>query len=53
LPLPNNCVISGIIRYGEIVMPRGVTILQQADEILALVANASRDQLATLLSRPT
>lgn len=52
LPLPGNCVISGIIRHGEIVMPRGVTILQEADEILALVDDSSREQLAKLLSRP-
>ncbi len=52
LPLPANCVISGIIRKGEIVMPRGVTVLEEADEILALVDDASRDQLAKLLGRP-
>jgi trk system potassium uptake protein TrkA len=52
LPLPANCVISGIIRHGEIVMPRGITILQEADEILALVDDSSRDQLAKLLGRP-
>jgi trk system potassium uptake protein TrkA len=52
LPLPTNCVISGIIRKGEIVMPRGVTILQEADEIFALVDDTSREQLANLLGRP-
>jgi len=52
LPLPNNCVISGIIREGEIVMPRGVTILEEADEILALVDDFSREELAKLLGRP-
>ena len=52
LILPNNCVISGIIRHGEIVMPRGVTILEEADEILALVDDSSREQLAKLLGRP-
>lgn len=52
LTLPNNCVISGIIRHGEIVMPRGVTILQEADEILALVDDSSREELAKLLGRP-
>ena len=52
LPLPENCVISGIIRRGEIVMPRGITILEEADEILALVDDSSREGLARLLGRP-
>jgi trk system potassium uptake protein len=29
LTFPNNCVISGIIRHGEIVLPRGTTILEE------------------------
>jgi len=52
LALPSNCVISGILRHGEMVMPRGITILEEGDEILALVDDASREQLAKLLSRP-
>lgn len=51
LALPNNCVISGIIRHGEMIMPRGTTILEAGDEILALVDDAARGQLATLLGR--
>jgi trk system potassium uptake protein TrkA len=52
LLLPENCVISGIIRHGKIVMPRGVTVLEEADEVLALVDDSSREQLAKLLGRP-
>ena len=52
LPLPGNCVISGIIRHGEIVMPRGVTVFEEGDEILALVDESSRNELAKLLNRP-
>ena len=52
LPLPVNCVISGIIRHGEIVMPRGVAVLEEGDEILALVDDTSREELAKLLGRP-
>lgn len=52
LELSENCVISGIIRHGEIVMPRGVTILEEADEVLALVDDPAREQLAKLLGRP-
>jgi trk system potassium uptake protein len=52
LVLPGNCVISGIIRHGEIVLPRGATVLEEADEILALVDDSSRELLANWLSRP-
>jgi trk system potassium uptake protein TrkA len=51
LPLPQNCVIAGIIRHGEIVMPRGVTALEAGDEILAIVDEPAREILAKLLSR--
>ena len=51
LPLPENCVIAGIIRHGEIVMPRGVTALEEADEVLAIVDDSAREALAKLLSR--
>ena len=52
LSLPNNCVISGIIRHGEMILPRGTTILEVGDEILALVDDPAREVLAKLLSRP-
>ncbi|MGH2627280.1 MAG: TrkA C-terminal domain-containing protein, partial [Anaerolineales bacterium] len=52
LPLPPNCVISGIIRKGEIVLPRGVTTLEEGDEILALVDDKARAALAGILGRP-
>lgn len=51
LALPHNCVISGIIRHGEMIMPSGATILEEGDEILALVDDAARGQLAVLLGR--
>jgi trk system potassium uptake protein TrkA len=52
LPLPPNCIISGIIRNGEIVLPRGITILEEGDEILALIDNAAREQLEDILGLP-
>ncbi|HLC21941.1 MAG TPA: TrkA C-terminal domain-containing protein, partial [Candidatus Methylomirabilis sp.] len=52
MPLPPNCTISGIIRRGEMVLPRGVTVLQEGDEILALVDEAARPELEKLLGRP-
>ena len=50
--LPNNCIISGIIRHGEMVLPRGTTILEEGDEILALVDDSARGQLEKMLGRP-
>jgi trk system potassium uptake protein TrkA len=52
MPLPQNCVISGIIRNGEIVLPRGITTLEEGDEVLALVDDNAREQLAKFLTRP-
>jgi trk system potassium uptake protein TrkA len=52
LMLPPNCIISGIIRDGEIVIPRGITTLEEGDEILALVDDAARGQLEKILGRP-
>ncbi len=52
LGLPQNCIVSGIIRNGEVVLPRGVTVLAEGDEILALVDDKARLQLDGLLCRP-
>ncbi len=49
LALPQNCVIAGIIRDGEIVLPRGTTTLEEGDEILALVDDHARIVLESLL----
>ena len=50
--LPPNCIISGIIRDGEVMLPRGITVLEEGDEILALVDDAARGQLERLLGQP-
>ena len=50
--LPPNCIISGIIRHGEIILPRGVTVLEEGDEVLALLDDKAREQLERLLGRP-
>lgn len=52
LELPDHCVISGIIRHTEMILPRGTTILQEGDEIFALVDDNARQELAKLLGRP-
>lgn len=53
LNLPINCTISGIIRRGEMIIPRGITILEVEDEVLALVDGEAAVELARLLGRPS
>jgi trk system potassium uptake protein TrkA len=53
LPLPEHCIISGILRAGEMVLPRGITVLEEGDEVLALVDEPAREDLAQLLGRPS
>jgi trk system potassium uptake protein len=52
LPLPEHCIISGILRHGDMVLPRGTTVLEAEDEVLALVDDEARVALARLLGRP-
>jgi len=52
LQLPDNCTISGILRHNKMILPRGITILEEGDEILALVDEIARAELARLLGRP-
>jgi trk system potassium uptake protein TrkA len=52
LALPDLCVIAAIIRRGKMVMPRGATVLQVGDEVLAVVDSAGADRLAALFARP-
>jgi trk system potassium uptake protein TrkA len=49
LQLPSECVIVAIIRKNQLLIPHGDTILQPADEVLALVHSSQLAQLATLL----
>ncbi len=43
--IPANCIISGILRKSEVVLPRGATVLEEGDD-------QSRPALAKLLGRP-
>ncbi len=52
LGLPANATISGIIRHSEMILPRGGTVLEAEDEIIALVDDNSALELARLLGRP-
>ena len=50
LPLPEHCVISAIIRKGEIMIPRGVSVLEEEDEILAVTDADGARSLADLFT---
>ncbi len=52
LSLPDNCTISGILRDGKMILPRGATVLEAGDEVLAMVDDNARQVLARLLGRP-
>jgi trk system potassium uptake protein TrkA len=49
LDIPHDCVLTAIIRGGELIVPRGETILQPGDSVLALVHSAQLDRLASVL----
>jgi trk system potassium uptake protein TrkA len=49
LNLPSRCVLTALIRKGELTIPRGDTVLQTADEVLAVVHFSEIPQLAEIL----
>jgi trk system potassium uptake protein TrkA len=49
LDLPSHCVLSAVLRKGELIIPRGDTVLEPADEVLAVVHASQLEQLAYLL----
>ena len=52
LNLPSNCVIAGIIRAGDLMIPRGVTTLSAGDEVLAITDPEGAKKIAALLEVP-
>ena len=53
LGLPDQCVIAAIIRHGQITLPRGTTMLEEGDEVLAVTDPEGAIQLAKLLEPPS
>jgi trk system potassium uptake protein TrkA len=49
LDLPAQCVLTAVIRKGQLIIPRGDTVLQPADEVLAVVHASQTARLAALL----
>jgi trk system potassium uptake protein len=53
LQFPDECVLVAIIRKNNLLIPHGDTVLQPADEVLALVHASQLKQLAALLGPQT
>jgi trk system potassium uptake protein TrkA len=51
LKFPENCVIAAIIRNGEIVVPRGATVFEEGDEVLAVTDDEGAKQLEGMFSK--
>jgi len=53
IKLPDECVFVAVLRQGQLIVPRGETILQPVDEVIALIHSAHTAELAELFGRPT
>jgi len=49
LPLPLDCVLVGVLRQAELLLPRGPTVLQAGDRVLALAGEDHSEELRLLL----
>ena len=52
LNLPKECVLTAVIRDGNLLIPRGDTVLVTDDEVFALVRVSQLDTLASILKSP-
>lgn len=52
LKLPAKCVISAVIRNGELVLPQGSTVIEVDDEVLAITDPEGARQMAGLFAMP-
>ena len=50
LTLPNECTIVAVIRDHQLIIPHGNTVLEPADEVLALVIGKQSSELANILA---
>lgn len=50
LELPQRCVIAAIIRKGEVMIPRGITVFEAGDEVLAITDAEGSASLLELFS---
>lgn len=52
LGLPEQCVIAAIIRHGKMIVPRGSSVLEEGDEVLAVTDQEGAARLAALFASP-
>lgn len=52
LQLPQECTIVAVIRNHQLIIPHGSTVLEPADEVLALVNGKQLGELASILAPP-
>jgi trk system potassium uptake protein TrkA len=52
LGLPDQCIVAAIIRHGQITLPRGISTLEEGDEVLAVTDAEGAQELAKLLEPP-
>jgi trk system potassium uptake protein TrkA len=52
LGLPDQCIVAAIIRHGHITLPRGISTLEEGDEVLAVTDPEGARELAKLLEPP-
>jgi trk system potassium uptake protein TrkA len=50
--LPEHCVIAAIIRKGEVIVPRGISVFEQDDEVFAVTDPEGSKQLVDLFYAP-
>ena len=50
VPLPSGCTLAAVIRKGEVILPRGDTLLEPNDEIVAVVRTDQEAELNRLLT---
>lgn len=50
VPLPSGCTLAAVVRKGEVITPRGDTLLQPNDEVLAVVRSSQEAELHRLLT---
>jgi trk system potassium uptake protein TrkA len=49
--LPRDCVLTAILRQGDLIVPHGDTVLEPGDEVLAVVHASQVAELAAVLGR--